>query len=389
MKDATAASHIKYVAFYDTSGNIGESRAYALSAAGKMDYICKALNRAGFSVLIVSPSRTSNRRPYRGKRIQLDDAIALKLFPTLPWGNRLQRALSLIAGDVLLFCYLVLNTSRGENIIVYHSLGFRTVVRYAKKLRGFRLILEVEEIYQDVQQFSSRIQRNEYASFRDADAFIFSTELLNTKLNHAAKPSTVVYGTYQAEPDRMLSFHDGRIHAVYAGIIDLHKAGAAAAASAAKHLDSNYHIHIMGFGSAQDVRDLQQLITTIAPTTDCRLTYDGLLSREDYSELLQRCDIGLCTQNPEAALNETSFPSKILSYMANGLRVVSIRIQAVADSKIAEDIVFYDAQDPAAIAEAIRSIDLTTGKDHRALMERLDREFVESLRVLSSVSPPE
>lgn len=41
-------------------------------------------------MLIVSPSRTEKNQFFRGKRIELSKGIDIKLFPTLPWGNKIQ-----------------------------------------------------------------------------------------------------------------------------------------------------------------------------------------------------------------------------------------------------------------------------------------------------------
>ena len=376
-----AANQIKYVGYYDTILNVDEARNYVLSAASKMDYICSALNRAGRDVLIVSRSSTTKRQFFRGKQFRLVDGVSLKLFSCLPWGNIFQKALSVIAGDIALFLYLALETRRNEPVIAYHSLGLMRSVTWAKRLRGFKLILEVEEIYQDVHSVRGGLQRAEYETFLAADAFIFSTELLEEKLNSQKKPSVVVYGTYRFEECRTSCFNDGRIHAVYAGTFDPNKGGAAAAA-AAQFLDSRYHIHILGFGRESDTERLQQVISEVAATSECRLTYDGLLKGDEYKRFMQSCDIGLSTQRADSAFNDTSFPSKVLSYMANGLAVVSVRIRALEESQLAEHITFYDGQDPKSIAEAIKAVEVGASADGRLLLNRLDSAFISDVRSL-------
>ena len=95
-----------------------------------------------------------------------------------------------------------------------------------------------------------------------------------------------------------------------------------------------------------------------------------MLSGEDYIRFIQSCDIGLSTQNPDAAFNATSFPSKILSYMANGLRVVSIRIPAIERSAVGNEVMFYNEQTP--------EVELG-GRDSKAVIEQLDLKFKEEL----------
>lgn len=372
---------IKYIAFYDTYYNSDEKRNSSLAATNKIDYICSVLNKEGFKVLIVSPSRTEKNQFFRGKRIELSKGIDLKLFPTLPWGNKIQKSLSLIFGDFMLFMYLLLNVKKDETIIVYHSLGLRQVVNIAKKIIRFKIILEVEEIYQDIVKCSNRIKESEYKAFKNADKYIFPTELLNQKINDN-KPHTIIHGTYQVEEDRKCRFDDGKIHVVYAGTFDPRKGGAFAAVEAAEHLSENYHVHIIGFGSEDEKNMLLKKINDISKKTEATITYDGLLAGDEYIRFIQKCDIGLSTQIPEAVYNETSFPSKILSYMANGLRVVSIRIRVVEMSEIGRSIYYYNEQTPEAIAEAISSIDLNSFYDSRELISKLDMSFEESLRKL-------
>lgn len=369
-----------YVGFYDSGQNSDQARIFHLPATNKMDYICNAINATGRDVLIVSPSRTSNNHTYHGRVTALRTGVSLKLFPTFPWGNRVQRAASVVASHAFLFLFLLLNARRNEIIVVYHSLLLMRSVRYAKIIRGFRVLLEVEEIYQHAVPVGSTTAEREHATFRNADGFILSTELLNAAINMNGRPSTVVYGTYQVEPDRRLRFSDDQIHVVYAGIIDSLKNGAAVAASAAAHLDERYHVHIAGFGDERDIKRLQDQIAELSSVTKCGLSYDGLYTGNEFIDFLQKCDIGLSTQLPDAALNDTSFPSKLLSYMANGLAVVSVRIRGVEESKVARNITFYDGQDPQLVADAILSVRLPKCRDSRSLIEHLNSEFVDELQ---------
>ncbi|MDZ4177765.1 MAG: glycosyltransferase, partial [Coriobacteriia bacterium] len=197
MSAATPA--IKYVGYYDTESNQSEKRGYVLAATHKMDYIIASLNGLGFDVHVVSASITRNRRGHSGKLVSIGNRNRLVLLPTLPWGGKVRRVLSVVWSRILLLSWLLTNTTAGENVIVYHSLGYTRTILIAKALRRFRLILEVEEVYGDVT--GKWIDRwKEYALFRQADAFIFPTQMLSDKLNRRGNPHVVVHGTYGAEP---------------------------------------------------------------------------------------------------------------------------------------------------------------------------------------------
>ena len=373
---------MKYLVYYDTPANKAENRNYVLAATNKIDYICSALNRIGYTVELISASGTQNRRGCKGKTVQLTEQTFLKLFPCTGTGRLPKRVLGRMLLKTRLFLYLLCHVKKNENVLVYHSLGYCRMVALLRKLKKFRLILEVEEIYADVNG-RERDRKKEFKLFSVADAYVFPTELLNGKINTHNKPYALIHGTYQVEQDRGCRlFSDDKIHCVYAGTFDPRKGGAIAAAIAAEYLPENYHIHILGFGSKEEIQHMQELIDALAKKCKCGITYDGLLSGEEYIKFLQSCDIGLSTQNPDAAFNETSFPSKILSYMANGLRVVSIRIPAVEESAVGKYMSYYDQQTPEAIAEAIMQAELENGYDGRSALSNLDIEFVKDMENL-------
>jgi len=285
---------------------------------------------------------------------------------------------------IKLFCELACKTKKGENVLVYHSLGYTGTIALARKIRRFRLILEVEEIYADVSG-NERDRRREYRTFAAADAYVFPTEMLNAQINTRHKPYAIIHGTYQVEPDResnIFGADSKKIHCVYAGTFDPRKGGAMAAASAAAFLPEGYHIHILGGGGKKSIEAMCRLVDEISAKSACDISYDGFLAGEDYIRFLQSCDIGLSTQNPNAAFNATSFPSKILSYMANGLRVVSVRIPAIEGSGIGSYMCYYDRQTPEEIAKAIMTVDVNASEKPREIIVKLDVHFREQMKTL-------
>lgn len=374
-------SKIYYLGYYDVLSNAAENRSHVLAASNKMSYIVSALEAVGKNVEVVSASLTRNTQKYNGKIISIGKKSQLRLFKTFPWGNKFCRVRSVLFGKWQVFWYLLQHVGKGDTLMVYHSLAYAGLVRVLKRLKGFRLVLEVEEIYADVTG-DSKARKSEYRLFQCADAYIFPTELLNEKLNPEHKPHCIIYGTYQVEENRHCSFGDDKIHVVYAGTFDPRKGGAAAAAAAAGFLPANYHVHILGFGSKEDTDHIKRIIAEVSRRSAATVTYDGCLSGEEYIRFIQSCDIGLSTQNPNAAFNDTSFPSKILSYMANGLRVVSIRIPAIERSAIGDLVTYYDTQTPEAIAEAILKVDFRKPYESRSTIQRLSDQFVMDMKCL-------
>ena len=378
--------HIKYIAFYSNDIIGSQNRQMAISATNKIDYICSALKKNNYEVDLISPSWTNNNRGFhKGEVIDTRDGITIRTFASFGAKYRIQRICKYIFSLSQLLFFLLVNTKNGEPIVVYHSLSLSLPIRIVKYFKKVKVILEVEEIYQDVQSHSEYMTKSEYKIFKSADGFIFSTELLNNKINKTNKTYITINGTYQVEQDRKCKFNDGKVHVVYAGTFDPRKGGGLAAAAASAYLPKNYHVHIIGFGSSDDTYMLLKKIDEISKKTEATITYDGLLSGEEYIQFLQKCDIGLSTQIPEAAYNETSFPSKILSYMANGLRVVSIRIKAIEISEVGHAVYYYEEPTPEAIANAIISIDLNELYESRELIRKLDVNFTQSIKKLLEV----
>ena len=276
--------------------------------------------------------------------------------------------------DLQFYFWCLLNMKKQEQIIIYHSLGYDAAFLKLRKIKSIRIIGDIEEIYQDVCKQSVIRSRNEYRVIEACEKYIFPTQLLDQKINIEQKPSLVIHGVYATENITEKKFSDGKIHVVYGGTLDPNKGGAAAAAAAA-FLPKGYHIHICGFG---DPTEIKTVVADVQARSEATVTFEGELKGDAYKHFIQKCHIGLSTQNPDAAFNATSFPSKVLVYLSNGLKVVSIRIPAIAQSAVADSLYFYDKQTPEKIAEAI----ICASKEEQIgneILYRLDMTFCDGL----------
>lgn len=354
----------------------------APAAATKMKYIADTISKNEKLTLVsVCGVKEHKFRFMKYKKIKYSDNETDIILPSIGAPAKFIRSMNLFIIWLSLFLYAVIKIKKDDIAVVYHSVFYVDPITLAKKIKKFKLVLEVEEIYSDVS--GKNDFQKEFKIFHCADAFISPTKLLLDKVNLFEKPYVVIHGTYQVETDRGSKFSDDKIHCVYAGTFDPRKGGAIAAAAAAGYLPDNYHIHVIGFGSKRDTGNIQKEINRLSKKkSSCQVTYDGCLSGEEYIRYIQKCKIGLSTQNPEAAFNMTSFPSKILSYMANGLRVVSIRIPAIETSAIGKRLYYYDAQTPEEIAKAILSVDVNDNYDGRSLIKKLDMKFAMELDAL-------
>lgn len=375
-------SRMIYLGYFAESGHNTENRLSILASANKMAYIAGVFNTGRNHCEILSASYTLDEIPHKAIRTTALNGVEIQFLDTLRYGGRIRRIISRAYSKNLLKKYLLTHLKKDDILIVYHSLSYLKLIQAVKQKIKCTILMEVEELYSDVAKTHRNVKIESLVP-SVADAFFFPTVMLNDVVNPYDKPYAIIHGTYQVEEQRMHKneyrrihgWDEHKIHVVYAGTFDPRKGGALAAADAAAYLPENYHIHILGFGLEADVRNMQEHIANLAKRCSCQITYDGLLSGEDYIQLIQSCDIGLSTQNPDAAFNSTSFPSKILSYMANGLRVVSVRIPVVEESAIARYMYFYDKQTPEEIAKAITAVKMTDDNDARSAIVELDAKF--------------
>ncbi len=239
--------------------------------------------------------------------------------------------------------------------------------------------MELEEVYQDVVDMTEAERKTELETFAQADGYIFPTKLLNDKINSGKKPYTIILGTYHVEQEITDKFNDGKTHVVYAGTFDPRKGGAAAAAAAAAaFIPDNYVFHICGFGSPKEIADVKAAVDKVNKVTPGKAVYHGTLTGKTYISLIQSCHIGLSTQNPNAQFNATSFPSKILSYMSNGLDVVTVDIPAVRNSAVGKYLYYYQHQTPEEIAKAITQVK-NNGHNNKDIIFTLHQNFVNDI----------
>lgn len=381
-------TELKYIAYYSDPDET-KSRKTAPSADTKADYIISALKNAGYNVKVVSMC-------YVGQCKKI-----LKKYPdyTTEKNNTPIHFIPDLTSKLRLFRYITrrLNKKNIEKVIknecidtdckivIYHSLGMYDVIKLLKR-HNKAFTLEVEEIYSDVMTKRKKQNRKkENFMFSAAESYIFSTELLNKEINTENKLYAVCNGTYTvAESLAKGKIFDDKekIHCVYAGTLDPRKGGAAAAAAAGEFLTEDYHMHILGFGSAAETENMKKLTEQINCKAKATVTYDGLLTGEEYLKFIQSCDIGLSTQDPSADFNGTSFPSKILSYMSNGLRVVSVRIPAIEQSAVGNMLYYYNNQTPEEIATAIMAVDIADGYNGKSVIAELDKCFTEDIKTL-------
>lgn len=371
---------VYYLGHYSCEQIEAEKRRASPPGMSKMSYVIGVMSQIlDGDATVVSPCETSLSRLVRGGLHRLDDRISLKTFDSLG-GNKVARALGHMLTVGQLKRYLFSRVKAEDTLIVYHSLALMDIVRRLKDKTNCKLVIEVEELYSDVKENHS-LRKREIDYLRIADEYVFITDLLEKEINGGQKPYSILHGTYRAVPRLSEKNTDGRIHVVYAGSFNPVKGGALSAIEAAEHLDSHYVLHVLGKGNPADTQRVKDKIDEISPKTACEIIFDGYKTGEEFDRLIQSCHIGLSTQQPDGKYNASSFPSKVLMYMSNGLPVVSVRIPAVESSRVGEYMFYYDSPTPLHIAETIRNLPVERYTDQQICQKlaELDRVFAAEL----------
>lgn len=345
-----------------------------VSPAGNalMKYVINVIEKTNKELIVISPAQDnifSKKKVLKfSKRTEIylpsyaNNVIFMKFVNRWRRNRNLYRELMSILED-------------GDNLIVYHSLVYINVLKKIRKRKKVNLILQVCEIYADVIN-DHILKEKEIKWIKSANKYIFSTQKIESVLNTECKEYAICMGIYKYNDDKYINqFKDKLIHIVYAGTFDSIKGGCKTAIKIAPYLNCKYHLHILGFGTKREISQIREMIDKISKNSSCKITYDGLKYGKDYINFIKSCHIGLSTQNPDKSFNDTSFPSKILSYMSNGLRVVSVKIPVIQESSLAKFLYLYDTQNSQEIANVIMNIDLNDDYDSKFIIDKLDKEF--------------
>lgn len=371
---------IKYFCHYACM-DVYRQRKGSPAADTKIDYVVEVLNSLGYAVDIISYAPISIKGGYYRGYKERKGVNTIRYFACFGRSSNIfNKIYNRFLFHFAFFIWCLFNIKRKEQIIVYHSLNYDMLFIKLKKILGFTLIGDVEEIYQDVHPTTKTKAKHEYDFFDICDKYMFPNTILNEKLNPKCRPHLVIHGIYKINKNNVDEFNDGLIHILYAGTYDPVKGGAIASIEMSRFLSEKYHLHITGFGTDDQMDDLLRRIDKLQHNITCKLSFHGYLNDREFSELMSKCCIGLCTQDPTSKLNLTSFPSKILNYMSHGLVVLSGRNRAIEESKVGDLVFYYNVQEAKSMADSIMRIKQFSQQEIRDRLVKLDIELHSELQ---------
>lgn len=368
---------IKFICQFHIPVENDEGRTYTISSNDKASYIHDVLTRLGYHVDVVSP--TSAKKTSHSRIDAVNDSIRVISGFSLGWCNGITRAISRFSTMIWLFFYMLRHSRKGEVVFIYHGIQNIPVYLALKKLKKLKYVLEVEEIYSSLSSKSGWRAKIESEMIKCADSYIFASEKLEATCNTMKKPFAIAYGAYSL-PDLLGEKRsDDLIHVVYAGLIRKGKV-AFNSMRIAQFLPANYHIHIIGYGENEDIESLINDINEQNQHTLCKVSYDGLKRGDEYISFLQSCHLGICPLTNDNSYQLACFPSKITSYLSNGLQVITTENPVLRDSHYNPYLHFVSDDSPASFAKAIENVDFSKSGNPRTCISYLDKELETAIR---------
>lgn len=375
---------MKYICEHSIPIANSEERIYTLSSEDKADYIAKKMNDAGLHVEFISNSRTKLKRGYLKSRVdKLDSGRTIVSGATFGCKKKLGLLVQRIHSLIWLTLYLVSNCKKNETVIFYHSVFTSVPMIICKRIKHIKIILEIEEIFADLNNNNKSWWRDkiEQRAILKADGFIFASGMLQEKCNSNKKPFAIANGKYELPRLYIEQKSIGKTILVYAGLIRSGKV-AFNAARIARYLPERYEIRIIGYGSDNDIESLKCEIEEINRLSVCKVIYDGTKREEDYNRYLQECDYGLCPLTTDTVYQSGCFPSKITSYLANGLCVYTTQNEVVKNSPYKDYIWFVEDDNPEKFARRIMETNGEILNNPRDRILEMDNDFLAALVVL-------
>ncbi len=374
---------ILYIGYYDVLRDSKQVRGYSLAGAKKMDYICSVLNDIGYDVEILSLATKKNERGCgfsKSEHLDLKDGVSLILPPSLKHYTPIGRKIKIWMVKLWAIIYLLRHCKAGDKLLIYHSIGHSLLIKLAKQILNLDIIMEVEEVYSMVWKLSLYNKWKEKSLLKLAtDRSLVVSETLANILN--IKDPIVSYGNYNPYkgeiPQKGVS---GTIKLLYSGSIDKARFGGHLSVMAMRYLPNKYILNISGPISAQDKEEFLCLIEdTNKELGRNAINYLGILSATDYNNILLNSDIALNPQK-EGGFGSFIFPSKILTYLAYNLPVVTTKGKSIIKSSLREILYFCDGYNPEDIAKAILKVDFGKRSDSREKLEELSLVFRDKLK---------
>jgi hypothetical protein len=254
-----------------------------------------------------------------------------------------------------------------------------------KIFKNVKIILEIEEIYSEVWGKYKKFNKIETLFFKISHSFIVVSNKLKTILSKMVKKNIIcLFGSYEINNFAYLKKFDNNhfTNLVFAGSIETLRNGAFKALEILEILPENYRLFILGNGSRSDTSNLVSRINEINSIKQREACiFLGVKVKDELNLLLSNCHIGLNPQNLGDYM-QSAFPSKILTYLASNLRVVSTKVESTLDSPFSKLIFFSKSESAIDLMNSILKINLNSKYSSLSFIKKEEVKFLLDLKYI-------
>jgi hypothetical protein len=342
---------------------------FAPSGVSKMDYIISALSSTNneFCIYVPHISRIKELKYYPASSEEYN-GVKVLYERTFGIPNFFFKISAVIFSYYNLIKY-ILKLGKDDIVILYHSESFSKIIRFLRKIKKFKLIIEVEEIYSAVYNKSLKEINREIKSLSNADGFIYVNEIMNDIFSFN-KPYAIAYGDYRIKRELIKKKNtSNRVKLIYAGIISSQGSDVYSAINVVEHLPENYYLEIAGYGSKENI---DTLLDTIKDNK--KVKYVNNLWGQEYEDFLFDSNFGFAIRDITIS-QYYSFPSKVMIYLSHGIIPICTPLKCITESRVAKSVIFVESNNPEDIAKQILDTDRLKYMDINKNLSELDDEF--------------
>lgn len=337
---------------------------YSLAECTCSSYIISSLKKEGFHVSVFSTGTGRNNSYLSRRKVDIDENECQYYFPSFKTPKSyLLRIINQFIIYFSIIINLVYKTRGNVEVLIYHNNLLSYIYPLIARISKRRVSFVVGELYSAVYSLGIKKINKEKQRLALGNKYIFANDIMGSLFDKKGD-SIVCYGATHYLDSYNKKDIENKINVVYAGKIEKGAiSDAFMAVEVARFLSSNYKVHIIGYGSKNDLEDIKQKIQAINNDIGFEIvSYDGCLLNNELDSFLSQCQIGLCTRLLDENASNYCFPSKTLVYMCHGVIPVCPDLRVLSDSKVAPGILF------------IKGL-LTPNKVARIIMENKDKTF--------------
>lgn len=310
-------------------------------------------------VYMVSQGRGQERKRYPARTMDKGHYTVVYL-PILSYGMFLCNLSAVFSATL----WLMRHVRKGDVVCVYNGEPANAIpALLVWLLRRTRLVAQFEELYRGLGRKYVLHRVFEKAIARVADGFVVSNVGildclgLNMDTHRVAIASGYASDCHGVSSDESSFPEDGPLVLLYAGTLDEIR-GVKKFIETFVTIKSDAKLRITGSGP------LEFYVRGIAARHH-NIEYLGVLSEQDLADVIRGADLCVNPQRTRCQFSDSSFPSKVVNYLAHGKTVIATETVSLVNSRYGDMVVFYDDQTKNGLQVA-----LDTFKQERRSMRR-------------------